>query len=576
MSLSLPTVELSSGSAASTNLAASGKFIDCAFLNTEASQARKFQRALWTAFAEPFTLVDVDSGELMHAGYDGLSCGIAERLNQLAYVSRRGKPEIIEDAAPLVMLAIPLPLSDQGPNLVAVGMFSQLQVEAEHQVAEAASVFGVDTSRAYQWLLGREIWSPRILKHLAESILENFVNQAEITRLHSEINDAVRHARDAYIELGLLHRLTRNLHLSNNESELWQNALSWLADSVQAKGLAIVANPAVEDYQLAELFTDDIDGVWAHGDVPLAPEQLRQLIEQFGNKKLSKPIILNQAETSLATWHFPEVRELVCVPIKDGEQTLAWLLAINHSSRSRKNKNDFGSVELRLLSSVGTILGIHSNNLGLYQNQSELFSGLVASMISAIDAKDSYTSGHSDRVAKMSVALAEKLGLDKDTIDTIHLGGLLHDIGKIGVDDTILNKPDRLTDEEFDHIKQHPQFGYDILSGIRELNKVLPIVLHHHENWDGTGYPHGLAGTETPLMARIVAVADAYDAMGSDRPYRKGMSDEKIDGILRSGAGSQWDAEVVEAFFAIREELHDIVAESYLPESSTKEFVAVE
>jgi len=240
-------------------------------------------------------------------------------------------------------------------------------------------------------------------------------------------------------------------------------------------------------------------------------------------------------------------------------------------------ENEVGpdAVELQLLGSVGTILGIPSCNLGLYQKQSELFSGLVQSITHAIDAKDHYTSGHVNRVAKLSVALAKQMGLDKESLETVYLGGLLHDVGKIGLDDSILNKPGQLTVEEYDQVKQHPEFGYSILKGIQELDEVLPIVLHHHENWDGSGYPHRLAGNEIPIMARIVAVADAFDAMSSDRPYRNGLPNEEVDSILREGAGVQWDARVIEAFFAIRSDIPLLTSNLPTQETSPEEVLVV-
>jgi HD-GYP domain-containing protein (c-di-GMP phosphodiesterase class II) len=131
----------------------------------------------------------------------------------------------------------------------------------------------------------------------------------------------------------------------------------------------------------------------------------------------------------------------------------------------------------------------------------------------------------------------------------MYMAGLVHDIGKIGIADSVLRKPGRLTEAEFEHIKLHPELGYKILKDIKQLSDVLPVVLHHHEQWDGRGYPHGLAGEQIPFLARICAVADAYDAMSSDRPYRKGMPEEKVVRIFKEGAGSQWDADVVNAFF---------------------------
>ena len=141
----------------------------------------------------------------------------------------------------------------------------------------------------------------------------------------------------------------------------------------------------------------------------------------------------------------------------------------------------------------------------------------MRALTSAIDAKDPYTCGHSDRVARIAVRLAKELGCDAEMLHTLYMAGLLHDIGKIGIDDAVLRKPGKLTEAEFEHIKQHPELGYRILADIKQLADVLPAVLHHHEQWDGKGYPFKLAGDQIPLIARIVAVADAYDAM-TQRP----------------------------------------------------------
>jgi HD-GYP domain-containing protein (c-di-GMP phosphodiesterase class II) len=141
------------------------------------------------------------------------------------------------------------------------------------------------------------------------------------------------------------------------------------------------------------------------------------------------------------------------------------------------------------------------------------------------------------------------------------MAGLLHDIGKIGVDDAVLRKPGKLTTEEFAQIKQHPELGYRILADIKQLADVLPAVLHHHEQWDGSGYPLQLGGEQIPLIARIVAVADAYDAMSADRPYRGGMPLEKVEQLFREGAARQWDADVISAYFAAREDIRAIAKE---------------
>jgi putative nucleotidyltransferase with HDIG domain len=154
------------------------------------------------------------------------------------------------------------------------------------------------------------------------------------------------------------------------------------------------------------------------------------------------------------------------------------------------------------------------------------FLNAITALAYALEAKDKYTSGHSQRVTKISVAIVKKLGMPQGSIDEIRLAGLIHDIGKIGVRESVLNKPAKLTDDEFKYIKSHCEVGEHILAPIVEDEEILKMVRHHHERYDGSGYPDRLKGEQIPLGARILAVADTYDAMTSERPYRKAMSDE--------------------------------------------------
>jgi putative nucleotidyltransferase with HDIG domain len=242
--------------------------------------------------------------------------------------------------------------------------------------------------------------------------------------------------------------------------------------------------------------------------------------------------------------------------LTEGEHVFGWLAALNHIEGG-----EFGDIEASLLSSVAAIFGIHGGNLDLYRKRSELLVEIIRALTAAVDAKDPYTCGHSDRVARVAVRLAEELGCDAETVDSLYLAGLLHDIGKIGIDDSILRKAGTLSDDEYEHIKAHVSIGHRILNDLAKLEDVLPVVLHHHESWDGGGYPSHLDSHHIPLPARIVAVADAFDAMSSDRPYRKAMPDETVDRILKTGAGHQWDPEVISAFFRVREDIRRICRE---------------
>jgi putative nucleotidyltransferase with HDIG domain len=179
----------------------------------------------------------------------------------------------------------------------------------------------------------------------------------------------------------------------------------------------------------------------------------------------------------------------------------------------------------------------------------------VSSLASALDARDPYTAGHSLRVSEYSCAIARTMNVEQQEHELIRVGALLHDIGKIGISDAVLQKQERLTPDEEALIRQHPVIGRKILECVHGFEAYLPVVELHHENWDGGGYPRGLKGEETPRMARIVKVADAYDAMTSDRPYRRGMAHDQAIRIIEKHAGTQFDVAVVEAFVALGDTL---------------------
>ena len=187
----------------------------------------------------------------------------------------------------------------------------------------------------------------------------------------------------------------------------------------------------------------------------------------------------------------------------------------------------------------------------LYTKMRKMYLDTIRALAAAIDAKDPYTKGHSERVAEMSVALTIELNLPGRDIENIEYAALLHDIGKIGIADNILGKNSSLTDKEFDKIKEHPVMGAKIIEPVDFLKNSYEAVYHHHEKYNGTGYPDGLKEKDIPLSARIIAVADAYDAMGSDRPYRKKLSKDKILNELKDQSGKQFDPEIVKALISV-------------------------
>ena len=176
---------------------------------------------------------------------------------------------------------------------------------------------------------------------------------------------------------------------------------------------------------------------------------------------------------------------------------------------------------------------------------------LLSALSRAVEARDPYARGHSARVTEIAAAIARRLGWDEDQLALLHLGGPLHDVGKLGVSEEVLTKPGRLDERELAQIRRHPRFGARILLRVAALRAALPYVLYHHERWDGGGYPTGRAGEAIPVEARVLAVADAFDAMTSDRPYRPALGrDEALAEIARC-SGTQFDPEIVRVFLEL-------------------------
>jgi len=207
--------------------------------------------------------------------------------------------------------------------------------------------------------------------------------------------------------------------------------------------------------------------------------------------------------------------------------------------------------ELSLRKSKDAFLNMLEDISAAYKDLHELFTGLVGAMVNALDAKSAWTKGHSMRVAMYAREIAEEMGLEEDEINNIHLAGLLHDIGKLGTYDYLLDKPTKLTHEEYEMVKKHPAQGVSILKDIKQLSHVLTIIRHHQERLDGSGYPDCLKGDDIPLGARILHVADAFDALMADRPYRPSPGIEYAESELRKYAGVQFDPRVSEVFLGL-------------------------
>ncbi len=504
------------------------------------------------SFGVPFTILDGSTGEVLHAAAGQPALDWQRQAESCREVARRGRPEFIEAEDPFLVFALPLE-SPGGNSHVAVATFVSRAIDPIEDLSVPATTVGLPTEEATSWASRQTLWPAETLQRVGELLLAQLSSKRRIKELEDEATSLSLNLANTYEEISLLYRLTQNLKISESDEDLGRVTLEWMKEVLPAEGLAIQLVPADQRDDTLAHDARSQPVLLSYGDCPVDNSDVSRLIEHLGLDAASWPVVVNLPVTQRHDWPCPQVRQLIAVSLAEGENLFGHLVALNHVDGA-----EFGTVEASLINSVAAILGIHSGNIELYRQQSELLAGIVRALTSAIDAKDPYTCGHSDRVARVSVRLGAELGCSRQTLNTMYLSGLLHDIGKIGISDAVLRKPGRLSESEYEHIKQHVTIGHKILRDLKKLDDVLPVVLHHHESWDGGGYPEELGSEAIPLSARIVAVADAYDAMGSDRPYRQGMPDKQIDKIFRAGAGTQWDPEVVEAFFRVRDDIRKI------------------
>ncbi len=523
---------------------------------TRSSEPDRFgeesRKLLAQAFAADFTMLDGLTGEVLCSGADqpGVDWPLCSQL--CGEVARRGRPELIDDEDPFLVLALPLAMPE-GHSRVAVGTFATREVGPRENISQAARRMGMQVEEARLWANRQTPWSADALVRIAELVLNQWNSSRRIEQLQQEAASLSAHLAGSYEEISLLYRLTQNLKISESDERLDGMALEWMREVLPAAALAIQLVPVAREDESLDLAARKQPVLICCGDCPIDNREFTTLMEHLDPGAAQRPVVVNRQVTGRDDWPCQQFRQMIVVRFAEGDNLFGYLAALNHLL-----DHQFGTVYATLVGSVAAILGIHSGNIELYRQRSELLAGIVRALSSAIDAKDPYTCGHSDRVARVTVRLAEELGCDAETLNTLYLSGLLHDIGKIGIDDNVLRKPGKLSDEEYSHIKRHPEIGHKILRDLGKLPEVLPAVLHHHESWDGSGYPQELTTEKIPLAARIVGVADAFDAMSSDRPYRKGMPDEKIDAIFRAGSGQQWDPQVVEAFFRARDDVRQI------------------
>ena len=399
-------------------------------------------------------------------------------------------------------------------------------------------------ARDTQYYISDAIFS-EMLGLLAENFEAGFKAERQMEMISSEL-------AQTYEELVLLHKLSMNMKVTEQDADFLQMACDSLTEIVLVEGIAILLEKTIDDEKKLVLAAGsgliDIDERMA----TILHSRLADAINS------GKEALLDSEVDSPLKYDWPSsIKNIIAVPLygkeradshfsqttENGNCMIGLMVAVN-----RIDKQDFDSTDVKLFNSVASGGAVFIENGRLFKDLEELFIGSLKALTGSIDAKDKYTRGHSERVALISRWIAERLAekepLEQERIHKMYLAGLLHDIGKIGIEEAVLCKEGPLTEYERDRIRQHPSIGANILGPIKQMRDILPGVLYHHERPDGKGYPRGLTGQQTPLIGRIVGLADSFDAMTSKRTYREAKTVEQALVEIQSNLGTQFDEKV--------------------------------
>ncbi|MCA9135189.1 MAG: HD-GYP domain-containing protein [Planctomycetales bacterium] len=407
---------------------------------------------------------------------------------------------------------------------------------------------------------GIAVWSSpvdqaeRIARH-AMTLLDLEIARNDSKQLLAEVESLTNQVMQDFEELSLIRTLASSLELPQTAEDTDDFVLASLMPLVSGVGAVSIAAVLVEDsgdHKRRPLWT---------GPQVVGDEVIFDLIDDHAEELMQQPIVRNR---NVGDGHCGAegLEEYVMVECSSEGRLHGWVMACN---RLQDDIDDvpwaqlgFTTVQASLMETATNQLAAQLNNIRLLRQKEELFTDVIRALVNAVEARDPYTCGHSERVASFARCLASKIGFTVAECERIYLTGLLHDVGKIAIPDGVLQKPNRLNEEERAIIETHTDSGWRILQELEALQDILPGVLYHHEHWNGKGYPDRLAGDNIPIDGRILAVCDAFDAMTSDRPYRKGMSIDRAITILNEGAGEYWDPNLIHVFSQHIDEIDEI------------------
>lgn len=493
---------------------------------------------------------DPTGAELSAATGCGDLCGLLckdpgmrqKAMGRLAQeVCLEGATRVSTGPAGCCLLAVPVRRRRKVVAAVVAG-FPPHQMAESEELARASSQARLDlevTAGLCRRVARHDAEHAKILCKVVEWLVDDAqaedVAQTELAILSANL-------ASTYEELSLLYRISGSMKVTVSGPDFFDNLCRELLEVMELQAAAVLLHPREHG--------SGTDQVVVAGEMPLNTEQVAQIVRKYLSPRLrsnKRAVVENDFATHAA--HLgPEVapiRRLIAVPLMIADRCKGVLMGFN------KLTGEFDSVDLKLISSISGQAAAFLENHHLYEDLQDLLMGLLHALTASIDAKDKYTCGHSRRVALMSRKLAALSGFEPERVERVYLAGLLHDIGKIGVPESVLLKMGKLTDEEYDKVKRHPEIGAGILKGITQMEDALPVVLYHHERPDGRGYPRGLAGRDIPIEALIVGLADSLDAMSSNRTYRDAMSLEAVLAEIRRCSGTQFDSHLVELLLSL-------------------------
>jgi putative nucleotidyltransferase with HDIG domain len=369
-------------------------------------------------------------------------------------------------------------------------------------------------------------------------VLSMVRDQVRLAGMEQELDSLSGQLANTYEELSLIYQLSSGMKINRRAGDFFKQACLDVMEVMSMRGMGVALRADSFHKQEPVLY----------GALSLPPGKVHRLAEELMLilAKRKSPLLVNHlAKDKTLGWLAEHATQLLAVPLMRQEQVLGCLFGID------KQNSEFDTVDSKLLNSIANESAIYLENAMLFDDVRGLMMGLLHSLTSAVDAKDAYTCGHSERVALLSRSLALEAGLNEQQVERIYMAGLLHDVGKIGVPEAVLQKTGKLTPEEFEQIKKHPEIGARILRDIKQVEDIIPGVMHHHERYDGKGYPAGLSGENIPLMGRIICLADCFDAMTSSRTYRKALPLEVALTEIRRCSGTQFDPVLSDAFLRL-------------------------